>query len=149
MPVTKPGSRTGGQLLMDSLVGLGATRGFGVPGESYLAVLDAMVDHANVFNLVLCRQEGGAAYMAAGARSRTGASIAISTTGIAGPSGGTRSKPVGTVWVAAASSRGVSTRLLQLQGDRARIQRRAVAGALLLAWEHLGGYRARPLALTC
>ena len=65
MPVTKPGSRTGGQLLMDSLVGLGATRGFGVPGESYLAVLDAMVDHANVFDLVLCRQEGGAAYMAA------------------------------------------------------------------------------------
>ena len=50
---------------MDSLVGLGATRGFGVPGESYLAVLDAMVDHANIFDLVLCRQEGGAAYMAA------------------------------------------------------------------------------------
>ena len=50
---------------MDSLVGLGATRGFGVPGDSYLAVLDAMVDHANAFDLVLCRQEGGAAYMAA------------------------------------------------------------------------------------
>ena len=50
---------------MDSLVALGATRGFGVPGESYLAVLDAMVDHANAFDLVLCRQEGGAAYMAA------------------------------------------------------------------------------------
>ena len=60
-----PVTRTGGQLLMDSLVGLGATRGFGVPGESYLAVLDAMVDHANAFDLVLCRQEGGAAYMAA------------------------------------------------------------------------------------
>ena len=40
-------TRNGGQLLMDSLVALGATRGFGVPGESYLAVLDAMVDHAN------------------------------------------------------------------------------------------------------
>ena len=50
---------------MDSLVGLGATKAFGVPGESYLAVLDAMVDHANSFDLVLCRQEGGAAYMAA------------------------------------------------------------------------------------
>ena len=58
-------TRNGGQLLMDSLVALGATRGFGVPGESYLAVLDAMVDHANAFDLVLCRQEGGAAYMAA------------------------------------------------------------------------------------
>jgi len=50
---------------MDSLVALGATRAFGVPGESYLAVLDAMVDHADSFDLVLCRQEGGAAYMAA------------------------------------------------------------------------------------
>ena len=58
--------RTGGQLVMDSLVALGATRAFGVPGESYLAVLDAMVDHGNAFDLVLCRQEGGAAYMAAG-----------------------------------------------------------------------------------
>ena len=38
-------TRNGGQLLMDSLVALGAKRGFGVPGESYLAVLDAMVDH--------------------------------------------------------------------------------------------------------
>ena len=46
-------TRNGGQLLMDSLVALGATRGFGVPGESYLAVLDAMVDHANVFDLSL------------------------------------------------------------------------------------------------
>ena len=64
--------RTGGQLLMDSLVGLGASKAFGVPGESYLAVLDAMVDHANSFDLVLCRQEGGAAYMAAGWAKLTG-----------------------------------------------------------------------------
>ena len=64
--------RTGGQLVMDSLVALGATRAFGVPGESYLAVLDAMVDHGNAFDLVLCRQEGGAAYMAAGWGKLTG-----------------------------------------------------------------------------
>ena len=70
---TQASLRTGGQLLMDSLVGLGATRGFGVPGESYLAVLDAMVDHANVFDLILCRQEGGAAYMAAAWGKLTGA----------------------------------------------------------------------------
>ena len=72
--------RTGGQLLMDSLVGLGATRGFGVPGESYLAVLDAMVDHANVFDLILCRQEGGAAYMAAAWGKLTGAPGPVSYT---------------------------------------------------------------------
>ena len=55
---------TGGSLLMDCLIGLGARKGFGVPGESYLAVLDAMYDRADQFQLILCRHEGGAAYMA-------------------------------------------------------------------------------------
>ena len=66
-------TKTGGQLLMDCLVSLGGTKAFGVPGESYLAVLDAMVDHQDVFDLVLCRQEGGAAYMAAAWSKLTGA----------------------------------------------------------------------------
>ena len=55
---------TGGSLLMDCLIGLGAYKGFGVPGESYLAVLDAMYDRSDKFELILCRHEGGAAYMA-------------------------------------------------------------------------------------
>ena len=49
---------------MDCLIGLGAHKGFGVPGRSYLAVLDAMYDRADQFQLILCRHEGGAAYMA-------------------------------------------------------------------------------------
>lgn len=57
--------RSGGQLLVESLVALGATRAFGVPGESYLAVLDAMHDTRGRFDYVLCRNEGGAAFMAA------------------------------------------------------------------------------------
>ena len=56
--------RNGGQLLVDSLVALGATRGFGVPGESYLAVLDALHDVQGTLDFVLCRNEGGAAFMA-------------------------------------------------------------------------------------
>jgi len=56
---------SGGELLMRCLVGLGARKGFGVPGESYLAVLDAMYDHRDAFEFILARQEGGAAYMAA------------------------------------------------------------------------------------
>ena len=55
---------TGGSLLMDCLIGLGVNKGFGVPGESYLAVLDAIYDRADQFQLILCRHEGGAAYMA-------------------------------------------------------------------------------------
>ena len=57
--------RNGGQLLVESLVALGATRGFGVPGESYLAVLDALHDTQGRLDFVLCRNEGGAAFMAA------------------------------------------------------------------------------------
>jgi acetolactate synthase-1/2/3 large subunit len=56
--------RNGGQLLVDSLVAQGATRGFGVPGESYLAVLDALHDVQGTLDFVLCRNEGGAAFMA-------------------------------------------------------------------------------------
>ncbi len=55
----------GGQILVDSLVGLGATKCFGVPGESFLAALDAMHDTGGKFDFVLCRNEGGAAFMAA------------------------------------------------------------------------------------
>ncbi|NGQ89563.1 thiamine pyrophosphate-binding protein [Rhodobacter sp. HX-7-19] len=57
--------QNGGQLLVQSLVALGATRAFGVPGESYLAVLDALHDTAGKLDFVLCRNEGGAAFMAA------------------------------------------------------------------------------------
>jgi acetolactate synthase-1/2/3 large subunit len=57
--------RNGGQVLVQSLVGLGARKAFGVPGESYLAVLDALHDTRGVLDYVLCRHEGGAAFMAA------------------------------------------------------------------------------------
>ena len=56
---------SGGELLVESLIGLGARVAFGVPGESYLAVLDALHDKAGRLDFVLCRQEGGAAFMAA------------------------------------------------------------------------------------
>lgn len=58
-------ARNGGQLLVECLVALGATKAFGVPGESYLAVLDALHDTKGKLDFVLCRQEGGAAFMAA------------------------------------------------------------------------------------
>ena len=54
--------RSGGELLIASLEAQGVTTAFGVPGESYLAVLDAL--HDSPIDFVGCRQEGGAAYMA-------------------------------------------------------------------------------------
>ncbi len=65
--------RNGGTLLVESLVALGARKAFGVPGESYLAVLDALHDTAGQLDFVLCRNEGGASFMAAAWGKLTGA----------------------------------------------------------------------------
>ncbi|WP_025029634.1 thiamine pyrophosphate-binding protein [Nitratireductor aquibiodomus] len=54
--------KTGGQLIVDSLEANGVDRIFSVPGESYLAVLDAL--HDSKIRNIVCRQEGGAAMMA-------------------------------------------------------------------------------------
>ena len=56
--------RTGGELVVASLVAQGATHAFGVPGESYLPVLDALLDVSDRLRFIICRHEGGAAYMA-------------------------------------------------------------------------------------
>jgi len=56
--------RTGAQLLVDALKIHGVDTAFGVPGESYLAVLDALHDARGQIRFVICRQEGGAANMA-------------------------------------------------------------------------------------
>ena len=56
--------RTGGQILVDQLLIHGTERVFGVPGESYLPVLDALLDHREELRFFACRQEGGAAMMA-------------------------------------------------------------------------------------
>jgi acetolactate synthase I/II/III large subunit len=55
--------RTGGQILIDCLKIQGAEIAFGVPGESYLAALDALHD-TPAMQFITCRQEGGAAMMA-------------------------------------------------------------------------------------
>ncbi|MEO0545409.1 MAG: thiamine pyrophosphate-dependent enzyme [Pseudomonadota bacterium] len=56
--------RTGAQLLVDCLLREGVEIGFGVPGESYLAVLDALYDVGGQFRFINCRNEGGGAFMA-------------------------------------------------------------------------------------
>jgi acetolactate synthase-1/2/3 large subunit len=56
-------SRTGGRILVDQLRIQGCDRIFTVPGESFLAVLDALHDTPEI-DLVVCRQEGGVTYMA-------------------------------------------------------------------------------------
>ena len=53
-----------GHLLVDCLIAQGVTHAFGVPGESYLAVLDGLHGRQGKIKFITCRQEGGAAFMA-------------------------------------------------------------------------------------
>ena len=59
-----PPLRTGGEILADALLLHGVETVFCVPGESYLAALDAFYGARNRIDVVACRQEGGAAFMA-------------------------------------------------------------------------------------
>ncbi|OXY83405.1 thiamine pyrophosphate-binding protein [Oceanimonas doudoroffii] len=62
--MTNPTRRNGGQILIQQLRDLGARRIFLVPGESYLPCIDALNEHRDAIEPIVCRQESGAAYMA-------------------------------------------------------------------------------------
>jgi nicotinamide-nucleotide amidase len=73
-----------------------------------------------------------AAAMASGARVHLGADVAVAVTGIAGPDGGTPSKPVGLVYLHGATPLGERGRELNLPGEREQIRRRSTVAALHL-----------------
>ncbi len=76
--------------------------------------------------------------MAAGALGRLGADIAVATTGVAGPDGGSPQKPVGLVWFALAEAGGrAKAWKFDFRGDREAIQRRATTMALGSMWKFL------------
>ena len=93
-----------------------------------LGVADATLESSGAVSEPVVRE------MAEGALARTGADLAVAISGIAGPSGGTPDKPVGTVWFAWSRRSGAGrltwTRLCQLDGDREQVRRQAVAIAL-------------------
>jgi nicotinamide-nucleotide amidase len=75
--------------------------------------------------------------MAHGARARIGSDVAVATTGIAGPDGGTPEKPVGLVWFAIDDGETQRSLSFNFRGDRDTIQRRATTMALGLIWRFL------------
>ena len=56
--------RLAGHALVEALIAQGIDTAFGVPGESYLAVLDGFHEHADRIRFIACRHEGGASFMA-------------------------------------------------------------------------------------
>ena len=121
--------------------GLVAARLVNYPGIS-AALGEAHVTYANEAKIRYCGvspqtlaahgavSEETAREMALGLRARSGADIALATTGIAGPGGGTKEKPVGLVYVACADRHGVLVERLQLSGSRERIRSLAALRAL-------------------
>ena len=70
--MTSPAPPLAGHLLVECLVAQGVTHAFGVPGESFLAVLDGFHAHKDQIRFIVNRQEGGAAFMAEAAGKLTG-----------------------------------------------------------------------------
>jgi len=79
-----------------------------------------------------------AAALATGIRNRSGTDWSVSITGIAGPTGGSIEKPVGTVWIATVGPPGIATRSVAAVGSRGQIRTEAIACALNLLILRLG-----------
>ncbi len=125
-------SCTGGRLA-DAITNVPGASGYFVGGavvygnDQKVSLLD--VDEAAL------REDGAvservARQLADGVRRRLGADLAVSTTGVAGPGGGTPEKPVGTVWLGYADRHGTHAALLRLTGDRLLNKRLTVTLAL-------------------
>ena len=68
--------------------------------------------------------------MAAGALQRARAQVSLAVTGVAGPTGGSDAKPVGTVWFAWATPQGVTSEVQHFTGDRAAVRQATVRHAM-------------------
>jgi PncC family amidohydrolase len=79
--------------------------------------------------------------MASGARRALAADLALSVSGIAGPSGGLPDKPVGTTWVGLSTPEGSWARLFVFSGDRSENKAASAQEALQLLFDYLQGER--------
>lgn len=121
-----------------------------VPGSSsvYLGGLVAYADRVKQDGLgvaaALLERHGAVSEpvvrgMARGARERFAAGLGVAVTGVAGPGGGTPDKPVGTVWIAVADSRGDEAAVFRFPGSREMVRERTVQKALEMAYRRAPG----------
>jgi nicotinamide-nucleotide amidase len=103
--------------------------------ESALGVPRALLEAHGAVSAEVARA------MAEGALEALGVDVALSTTGVAGPGGGSEEKPVGTVFVAVLARDGGIVRRLRIPGDRAAVRDRTTTAALHLLRRVLAGER--------
>lgn len=131
-----------------------------VPGSSDYLLLDA-VTYANTakervlgVEPELLRGHGAVSAecvraMALGARRVSGADLAVAVSGVAGPTGGSPERPVGTVFIALAGDDGAEVLRWRFEGDRAAVQRRAAYAALEMIRAHCRGRLPARLPAVC
>ncbi len=134
-------SCTGGSIAVrfTALPGASAYFRCGVVAYSNEAKADILGVRADDIARYGAVSEQVARQMAEGARRVAGADYAIATTGIAGPTGGSEEKPVGTVWIAVATPERTVAQLRQCGSDRGQIIDRASAFAIGLLRDCLNG----------
>ena len=98
---------------------------------SNTAKTDMLGVDAGLINQHGAVSEAVARAMVQGAIQRSGAQVAVAVTGVAGPTGGTAAKPVGTVWFGFATPAGVITETRRFDGDRAAVREATVHHALV------------------
>lgn len=96
-----------------------------------LSVSQEVIDTVGVVS------EACALQMADGARKLLKVDVALSATGVAGPTGGTAENPVGTVWLGVSTAEGTIARRFQFDGDRQSVRRQTVETAFRLALDVL------------
>ena len=104
--------------------------------EVKVALLDVAWDTLNTYGAV---SRETVLEMARGVRIRLGGDIAISVSGVAGPSGGTLEKPVGTTWIGLVTKEGEWTQEFRFSGNRKQNKSSAADAALQFLLDYLQG----------
>ncbi|MCW8307395.1 CinA family protein [Acidiphilium sp. PA] len=132
-------SCTGGMIAaaLTDVAGSSAVFGFGFVTYANEAKVALLGVDAAMLAAEGAVSEAVARAMAAGARARSGAEVAVAVTGIAGPEGGSADKPVGTVWLATAGRDGLVAARRVFAGDRAAVRAATVAWALEMVMARL------------
>lgn len=132
-------SCTGGLLSarMAALAGVSDIYMGSVVSYSYAAKVDLLGVRWETLNEDGAVSEAVALEMARGVCEKLKVNCSVAITGIAGPSGGTPDKPVGTVWIAVKGPRFEVAEKFQFSGDRLEIQRKSTTAAIELLRKNL------------